>query len=237
VVNRIREFSYKYPAATAVIAFVVIGLAFFRIVQTSQQRNTPAAPAASRAAAPGVTPTTPAATVPAPAAPPASGVPLPPGVGGHAATPPAGSPGANAAPPAPTSGQAAPGRADPFEAPTGYVFVGGTPTKPTAGTRPGGSGFGLPPVPPLPPSGGGVGTGTTASAPAGPQYRLTGVMGGPTAVAILEDKGGTHIATSGDVLAPGVRVVGIDAVHGVVTLNEYGAIVEVRLAVPALQRE
>ncbi|HLN13783.1 MAG TPA: hypothetical protein VK587_11355 [bacterium] len=38
--------------------------------------------------------------------------------------------------------------------------------------------------------------------------------------------------SAGDVLAPGVRVLAIDPLHGVVQLDQYGSTVEVRLAAP-----
>lgn len=241
MLNRIREFSYKQPAATAVIAFLLIGVAFFRIYQTANKRVPSAPPQAVVPATPNPsTAATAPGGVPAPSTPPTSGVPLPPGVGGTPRSPsgglplPPGSSAANGAAPAASAGAAA-GRPDPFEAPAGYVFVGSgpTPSRPAAGGSR--SGAGLPPVPPLPPGlGGGPGTSSpTASAPPAPLYRLTGVLGGPRAVAILVDKDGSHIVSAGDVLAPGVRVLAIDPLHGVVQLDQYGSTVEVRLAAPA----
>ena len=232
MVTRIREFSYKQPAATAVIAFLLIGVALFRIYQTSTRRVPSGPPPAAvapnpNAAAPG--------GVPTPSTAPTTGVPLPPGVGGTPTSPsgslplPPGSSSANGGTAVAGSGGGA-GRPDPFEAPAGYVFVGSgpNPTRPAAGGR---SGSGLPPVPPLPPGiGGGPSTSSpTASGPPVPLYRLTGVMGGPMAVAILVDKDGSHVVSSGDVLAPGIRVLAIDAAHGVVQLDQFGTTVEVRL--------
>ena len=236
MLNQIREFAYKQPAATAVIAFLLIGVAFYRIYQTSTAHPGVTQP---RTIAPTPGPASPASAPPAsgnvsaPSGPATSGVPLPPGVGGTAGTTPGS---ASAAPPA-AGGQEVSGRTDPFEAPQGYVFAGSneTPAKASAGARGGPGGFGLPPVPPLSPSGGVGSPGTTATGPVGPVYSLTGVMGGPTAVAILVDKEGSHIVQPGDVLAPGVRVVGIDPVHGVVQLNQYGETVEVHLATPAVE--
>ena len=211
MLNRIREFSYKQPAATAVIAFLLIGRRVLPNLSDVEQASAVRAASGRRARhsepqhrghRPGVCPPRRHRQRQACRCRPGSAGPT--SAGGRR---PPGSSAANAAPPAPSAG---------------------------AGGRPGGSVRGARglrlrrsgPTPSRPAAGGprsGARAPARAAAAAGPRrgtrdvlaHRIgaagaavpsDGVIGGPTAVAILVDKDGSHIVTSGDVLAPGVRV-------------------------------
>jgi hypothetical protein len=84
----------------------------------------------------------------------------------------------------------------------------------------------LPPVPPLSPTALGPlgGPAPGSGVPGGPalppraQFRLTGILFGPTAVAILNDGSASYVAEPGDPLARGVRLVAIDGANDSVTL-------------------
>lgn len=231
---RFRELVRRYPVAATAIALAVVALAGWRAYQTL---------AGPPAATPGATPTG------GPRAPDttSTGSPATAATGGPAATAPtsvAGAPGAPrpseqaaGASQAPGGGSAPPvtaqagtseptdGRPDPFISPLGAV-AGGT-------ARAGVGSLPLPPVPPLPPgpigpSGAPVPPGAPV-APPQPVYRLTGILGDSTGLAIVEDGTETHIVAAGDLLAPGVRVVSVDPVRGVVALTRDGMPLQLRM--------
>ena len=104
------------------------------------------------------------------------------------------------------------GRPDPFSPLAGQIG-GGTPP--------------LPPVPPLSPNAlgasapGGGAPGGGAPGPGGPviQFRLSGIVDAQVPVAILNDATGSYIVEPGDTVAPGVRLVAVDAETHSVTLS------------------
>jgi len=113
--------------------------------------------------------------------------------------------------------------------------VAASPPQAAAGARGGASTTATPQDQAIASWGGSTGRPNPFQAPAGhqyqPVYRLTGIMGeGPRLVAIFEDKDGSHVVSSGDLLAPGVRVIAIYPLRDVVQLNQNGATVEVHLA-------
>jgi hypothetical protein len=171
--------------------------------------GTPPSTSAGAPASAGAAPTTAAAatTTQPPAAPPPSGTPSP----------------AGAAQPSTTAPPAGGGRTDPFSP---LAFPGtGTTTAPPA----------LPPVPPLSPSGLGPVGSLPPGGPApdlfGPSapWQLTGIVYGPTAVAILTNADHTYIVEPGDLVASGVRIVAIDAQNQSVTLGSHGQSWQLRL--------
>lgn len=58
--------------------------------------------------------------------------------------------------------------------------------------------------------------------PAGPAYRVAGIIWDGQALAILEDAKGSYIVSPGDTLGSGARVVSIDARRGIVTVEHDG---------------
>lgn len=78
----------------------------------------------------------------------------------------------------------------------------------------------LPPVPPLSPNALGMSAPPGVAAQAGmtDRFRLTGIVNGPTAVAILNDGGASYIVEPGDTVTFGIRLVAIDAGNRTVTL-------------------
>jgi len=227
-VTRLREFISRHRAAVAIVAVAVAAFAAWRVyaaVSVGGPAPSPAPAATGAVSAPGGGPTGDAALraaghltgVPAPALPGASpsagavGAGSPPRAPAPAATPSAG----YAAVPTPAGQAAAPpgtGRADPFSP---LAAPGGGPS--TA----------VPPLPPVPPLTPGA-LGPSAPGAPGPavpsatgtrgQFQLTGIMFGPSAVAILTDGADSYIVEPGDTVTPGVRVLAIDAENRTVTL-------------------
>jgi hypothetical protein len=89
----------------------------------------------------------------------------------------------------------------------------------------------LPPVPPLSPNA--LGTSASPAVPAQAsvteRFHLTGIVNGPTAVAILNDGADSYIVEPGDTVTSGVRLVAIDAGNRTVTLASQNQSWQLRL--------
>ena len=225
---RIRLLLTKYPVAVG-IAAAVVAVAAVWIVVHRLNTGGPAAPSPTAAVRP---PASAGASGGAPADSGPLGIPpraargaasalstasgaaagVPDGSTGKGATPggPAssGQPAAGAAGGGPGASTAPPdtGRRDPFA--------------PLIATGGGGGSAPLPPVPPLAPGALPGPGGPAAGNAAGPrsELRLTGIIYGPAALAILSDGTASYIVQPGDAVASGVRVLAIDAGNRRVTL-------------------
>jgi len=219
-VARLREFIGKHRAAAVIVAVAAAALAGWRIYAMLGA----GAPAAPRSVVQPAAPPAPAAHLSGAAAPAAPGAPS---SGASTGSPAAGSTTAVApgvrAPAAPSTAPVASGappstgRADPF-----------APLATPGGGSPASINPPLPPVPPLAPGsfGPSASTGAGSALPGLPgtpgthgQFQLTGIVLGPSAVAILNDGAGSYIVEPGDTVTPGVRVVAIDAQNQTVTLT------------------
>jgi hypothetical protein len=251
---RLRDLITRYPVAAAAIAVAVVALVgwrTYRALSGTAQSGPPAASTKVGTHPPATPSPAPSATIP-PDGTAGSGAVAPGspaggrGTAGTTGPATAGSPSGNAAgapqtpgptanagpsqdrvpsPAQPGSPTAPAGRSDPFISPLGAA-VGGT-------GGPGVASLPLPPVPPLPPGAIGPGGGPyppgRPAAPPQPVYRLTGILGDTSGLAIVEDGSATHIVAAGDVLAPGVRVVSVDPVRGVVALTRDGVPITLRM--------
>jgi hypothetical protein len=238
--TRLRQLVLKHRIAAGAIALAVALFAVWKVYMAVGVGGTPSAPAAVRqpaspapAASTGTTGTPPAGPAGGAALRAAShltGAPLTtipgasPSAGAVAAdgspsgTTPA-APGASAgATPAKTvspDGATPPppgtGRPDPF-----VPLVSSAAPSPAAPP--------LPPVPPLAPGALGPsaptlpGLGPSAQTNPGAQLRLTGIVYGESALAIINDGAASYIVAPGDTVASGLRLTAIDAANGTVTL-------------------
>lgn len=237
----LREFIEKHRAAAVIIAAAVAVFAVWEVyavvnaggpAATTSVDQPAARPTPAAAGAGGPSRAGPAGSAAMRAAGHLTGAPVPalpgaPSSGASTGAPPAGStaaapagvraPAVASTAPAASGPPPSTGRSDPF-APL-VTPGGGSPASinPT-----------LPPVPPLAPGS----FGPSASNGAGPalpglpgtpgthgQFQLTGIVVGPSAVAILNDGAGSYIVEPGDTVTPGVRVVAIDAQNQTVTLT------------------
>lgn len=218
--TRLRRFADTRLIAAAIVALVLIALTVWKVGQSLGPTAAPAAtaPSATRpATAPhGSSTTAPAAQTPSratPAGQPETGRPA----GSTAAARTAAMTSNPSSPPPPGTG-----RADPFSP---LVSPGAAATGPATAT---GGGTALPPIPPLSPlaaigprasstPGSGGPAAADAARPRG-QLRLTGIVDGPTAMAILTDGAGSYVVQPGDAIPSGVRLLTVDAMNSSVTL-------------------
>jgi hypothetical protein len=89
----------------------------------------------------------------------------------------------------------------------------------------------LPPVPPLSPNGLAPSASTPGGATSSPlgKLELTGIVYGPSALAILNDGTGSYVVEPGDTVTPGVRIVAIDPGNRTVTLTSHDQSWQLRL--------
>jgi hypothetical protein len=245
-VKHLREFVNKHRAATAVVALAVVALAGWEVYAAIRLGGPVPAPSAVRPASPatagtgsgGASGAGPAGSAALRAAGHLAGVPAPtlPGASPSTGAAPDGSAPAASAPTTPASAGAAA---------AGQTVAGGSAAAPAATQPPPGTGRpdpfsplaasgggapapaapSLPPVPPLAP--GALGPSAFAAPGAATpgvtdprgQFRLDGIVFGPSAVAILRDGAGSYIVEPGDMVTPGVRILAIDAKNSTVTLG------------------